>query len=45
MGNISITFSPDYIRKVYKVATADNEQKFLAFKKITYSKDNEGVIF
>lgn len=33
-------------RKVYKVAALDNDSndtKYWAFKKITYSKDNEGV--
>ena len=32
------------IRKVYKVEAVDDGKKILAFKKITYTKDNEGVI-
>jgi len=43
MGNENICTHFYLFSKVYKVASTDNSNKFWAFKKITYSKDNEGV--
>ncbi len=44
MGKLTIAIVPlNPFRKVYKIATPGNDNKFWAFKKITYSKDSEGV--